>query len=263
MVSLPFATATPQAEVSASQPIIDLEGAPGFVSPFKLIEPPPAGQALGSILMYHYVRTVDPSKDPLGYRLSVTDSDLDAEIQALQRAGYHSISIDDLESGKGSAHSVALTFDDGYEDFYTDALPILQKYGWHATLYIITGKVGLGTYLTWDQIKTLDHLGFEIGAHTVDHRDLATQTPDAQYHEIFDSKATLQSELAHPVTAFCYPSGRYDAVTLSLVRQAGYTSATTTTAGIAKRANFDPFQLPRLRIQPPMSPATILKELPN
>ena len=222
---------------------------------------PPQKEAFGSILMYHYVRVVDPNMDPLGYRLSVTSQDLDREISAMKMAGYRSISMDDYIAGKGDAKSVVMTFDDGYEDFYTDAYPILQRYGWSATLYIITGKVGMKSYLTWPQIRQLHVAGFEMGAHTVDHNDLSKQTPNAQYHEIFDSKAMLETQIGKTINTFCYPSGRYDAVTESLVEQAGFTSATTTHPGLASKLQYDPFQLPRIRIEPPLSPSGLLREL--
>ena len=222
---------------------------------------PAKGQAFGSILMYHYVRSVDSRADPLGFRLSVISQELDKEVASMKMAGYSSISIDDYLAGKGDAKSVVMTFDDGYADFYTDAYPILKKYGWSATAYIITGKVGHSGYLTWTQIRALRDGGIEIGAHTVDHNDLSQQTPDAQYHEIFDSKATLEKQLGQTVTAFCYPSGRYSAVTESLVQQAGFTSATTTHPGLASKSQYDPFQLPRIRIQPPLSVDGLLREL--
>ena len=253
-------TASPTTKVvSVALPVTEL-GQPVSQDGVNAILPA-QGQAFGSILMYHYVRVVDPKIDPLGYRLSVTVQDLEQEVSAMQAAGYHSISIDDYLAGKGDAKSVALTFDDGYEDFYTDAYPILKKYNWHATLYIISGKVGLKSYLTWPQIRELQAAGFEIGAHTVDHNDLAQQTPDAQYHEIFDSKAAIEAQLSQKVTAFCYPSGRYNAVTESLVQQAGFTSATTTHTGLASKSQYDPFQLPRIRVEPPLTPAGLIREL--
>jgi len=211
------------------------------------------------ILMYHYIRDVDPKKDPLGFRLSVSPALFAQQLAVIHDAGYSVITMADLMAHKGGPKTVVLTFDDGYEDFYTTAYPLLQHYGWKATLYIISGKIG-GPYMSWQQIQDLHTAGFEIGAHTVDHPSLDKLTPEQQHHEIFDSKATLEQEIGAPVTAFCYPSGRYNATTVQLVKQAGFTSATTTKGGIATTSS-DAFLLPRLRIDPSVTPDLLAQAL--
>lgn len=208
------------------------------------------------ILMYHYVRNVDANADPLGYRLSVHENELDNQIQLLQSLGYHTMTMADLAAGKGDSRSVVMTFDDGYEDFYTTAYPIFKKYGWTATLYIITNKIG-GNYMTWDQIRELQAAGFEIGDHTLDHFALNTLSVEQQRHQIIDSKHDLEQQLGRPVTAFCYPSGRYNADTIQIVKDAGYTSATTTVPGLV-RVGSDPFLYQRVRMNPDMSQSELL-----
>jgi peptidoglycan/xylan/chitin deacetylase (PgdA/CDA1 family) len=203
------------------------------------------------ILMYHYVRDVDANKDPLGYRLSVHANELDAHLQFLQSLGYHTITMQDVVAGKGDSRSVVLTFDDGYEDFYTTAFPIIKKYGFTATAYIITNKIG-GPYMSWDQVREVKAAGFEIGDHTADHLALNTLSAADQRHQIIDSKHVLEEQIGSPVTAFCYPSGRYNDQTLEIVKEAGYTSATTTNGG-SVRAGADPFQYVRIRMNPDMS----------
>jgi len=214
---------------------------------------------IAKILMYHYIRDVDPKKDPLGYRLSVSPALFAQQLAAIHAAGYSVITMADLMAHKGGPKTVVLTFDDGYEDFYTTAYPMLQQYGWKATLYIISGKIG-GPYMSWQQIQDLHNNGFEIGAHTVDHPSLDKITPAQQHHEIFDSKTTLEQEIGAPVTAFCYPSGRYNALTVQMVKQAGFTSATTTKEGIATTKS-DAFLLPRVRIDPSITPDALLQAL--
>jgi len=207
------------------------------------------------ITMYHYVRVVDPNQDPLGYRLSVPPDQLETHIKFLQAAGYHPLTMHDIAAGKGDSRAVAMTFDDGYEDFYTTAYPILKKYGWTATLYIITNKIG-NQYLTWDQIRELKQNGFEIGAHTADHNELNKLSVDQQRYQINTSKAELEKQLGSPVDAFCYPVGRYNDDTLRLVKEAGFTTATTTAPGLVHFG--DPLlELKRIRMVPDMTTAQL------
>ena len=212
----------------------------------------------GRILMYHYVREdVDKAKDPVGYELSVTSAQLETQLKAFKADGFQPATVSQIAAGQGTASSLALTFDDGYEDFYTEAYPLLQKYGWTATVYIISGKIG-GSYMTWDQIRDLANHGYEVGAHTVDHINLSTATESQQRHQIFDSKSTIEKEIGRPIYAFCYPSGRYDATSVSLVKEAGFTSATTTFEGVVPPLA-NPFLLPRLRVAPTTSLAELTR----
>jgi peptidoglycan/xylan/chitin deacetylase (PgdA/CDA1 family) len=92
--------------------------------------------------------------------------------------------------------------------------------------------------MTWDQLRTLDHNRlFTIASHTVDHLDLAQQTPDVQRFEIFEGKHQLEEQLGHSVSDFAYPYGAFNGVTLSLVHQAGFTAAVTTVPGTVQTAD--------------------------
>ena len=235
--------------------------------PIKTPTQAPAVITIGSpgvpILMYHYVRTVDESKDSLGYRLSVTREQLDQQLNYLSNAGWKTISMADYIAGKTAKNSIILTFDDGYEDFYTDAYPELQKYSMSATIYIITGKIG-GNYMTWDQLRELQQAGIEVGAHTINHNSLSSLSVKSQRQEIFGSKKSLEQELQVPVTAFCYPSGQYTAETEALVREAGFISATTTQSGLASfQPKGDLMAIPRVRIGPWSSVAWLSQTLPK
>jgi len=209
--------------------------------------------------MYHYIRVANVQTDPLGYRLSVTPDLFDRQLAALKGAGYHFITMAQLMAGQTGSDKVVLTFDDGYEDFYTAALPVLQKYGATATAYIITNKIG-GPYMTWDQLRQAKADGVEIGAHTADHLDLSKLSVSRQQAEIEGSKRVLESNLGGPVTAFCYPSGRYDADTLRLVRQDGFASATTTNPGAVYSLS-QPFTLNRVRVTQQMGADDLLRSL--
>lgn len=202
------------------------------------------------ILMYHYVRYVDSGADPLGYNLSVTPDQFAAQLDWLKRNGYDTVRMDTVGAciqGQGPcpARAVALTFDDGYSDAFSAALPLLQQYGATATFYIISSAVGQPGYMNWDELRTLQSAGMEIGSHSITHPDLTTLGFAEASVEIHESGALLSSQLGVPMKSFCYPSGRFNADIENITRDAGYTSATTT---IQDGPQSDPFALPRLRI---------------
>jgi peptidoglycan/xylan/chitin deacetylase (PgdA/CDA1 family) len=156
---------------------------------------------------------------------------------------------------------VVLTFDDGYFDNYTDALPILRKYHDVAEFNIISAyvgiSVGINSYMTWSQLKGLVADGMEIGSHTVDHQDLGTLTTDKVRFELRDSRHLLQQKLGVPVQFLAYPSGEpFDHGSLEtqqrilgLVPQYGYVGALLD--GPLTSARHDtrlPFQLWRIRV---------------
>ncbi len=203
------------------------------------------------ILIYHY-----------------TPPDFEQQLLAIRAKGYTTITPDQLVdalSGRSvlPGKSVIITFDDGFSS-QLKAFSLLQKYQMKATYYIITGGaasnwcIGAGrrynqaqacgdSYLNWDQIKTLDRSGLiEIGAHTVNHLALSAQPAEVQRSEIFDSKATIEYQLGHSVSSFAYPYGSFNALTISLVQQAGFTSAVTTAKGMTQTLA-GVFTMPRVR----------------
>lgn len=197
------------------------------------------------IFMFHYVRNVSKTKDPEGYDLSVTPSDFEKILQYLASNGYKTIHMADLEKTTPAPKSVILTFDDGYEDFYTTARPLLQKYGFTASEAIIAGKMDGLQFMSPIQITTIDQEGFEILAHTIKHVDL-DQDPQQQ-KEIFGSKTILEKLLNKTVDTLVYPAGRYNNDTLKFTAAAGYTFGLTTKPGQAD-LNGDLLQLHRIRI---------------
>ncbi len=213
--------------------------------------PVPAGERRYiPILMYHYVRYVDRAADPLGFSLSVTPEQLDGQLAWLKAAGYETVRMDAVAaclhgSGPCPARGVALTFDDGYMDAYTTALPILQRHGFVATFYIVSGFVGQPGYMGWAELRALRDTGMELGAHSVTHPDLTTLGLEELRAQVGQSRAALTAELGQPVVSFCYPGGRFSDTVVAVTREAGYTSATTT---IQDGPQSNPFTLPRLRI---------------
>jgi peptidoglycan/xylan/chitin deacetylase (PgdA/CDA1 family) len=154
---------------------------------------------------------------------------------------------------------VVLTFDDGFADFYTNALPILTRYGFAATLYIATGFVGntsrwlhpLGEgqrpMLTWGQIAEISASGVECGAHSSTHPELDTLSPGAARKEIIASKMILEQHLGRPVSTFAYPYGFYSPVVRRLVQQGGYSSACAVKQSMSALTD-DVFALARIMV---------------
>jgi len=232
-----------------SQPAPLLPTAPPAL-PQGFTQAPPGQRPYIPILMYHYVRYVDPGADPLGFNLSVTPEQLGAQLAWLRAAGYEAVRMDAAAAcvrGEGPcpARAVALTFDDGYMDAYTAALPLLQQHGYSATFYIVSGFVGQPGYMGWPEIRALRDLGMEIGAHTVTHPDLTSLGLDDMRAQVGQSGATIAAELGAPVLSFCYPGGRFNDTVAAVAREAGFTSATTT---LPDGPQADPFALPRLRM---------------
>lgn len=202
------------------------------------------------ILMYHYIRDVDPDEDELGYNLSISPETFEDHLLWLRDNAYDTLRMDRLTAclhgeERCPQKAVALTFDDGYEDAATTALPLLKRHGFTATFYIVIDFVGKPGYMSWEQIKELHDSGMEIGSHTISHPDLTAREHAVAYEEITQSQSILEEQLGISVESFCYPIGNYNADIAEMVRNAGYTNAVTTYPGSSLA---DMFELPRLRM---------------
>jgi peptidoglycan/xylan/chitin deacetylase (PgdA/CDA1 family) len=187
------------------------------------------------VLMYHYVR-VAPRGDSAGFNLSVTPESFAAQMRWLRDHGYHTLTMAQVDAAllrhePLPQKPVALTFDDGYEDFYTAAAPIMRELGITATAYIPTGLLERRGYMTWAQVRDLDSQGFEMAAHTIDHADLIHLDDARARLQITGAREALESHLGHPVIDFCYPYGAFDYRIMAMVQAAGFESATTTQLG--------------------------------
>lgn len=147
----------------------------------------------------------------------------------LYQWGYKTISAEQLvEAIQRGAQlpnkPILLTFDDGSETVYTDALPIMQKYGFTGTVYIVYNYIGAGLFMGKDQIRELYNAGWEIGSHGISHMELPPR-PGKQEDEIVSSRRRLEAYLDVPVRSFAYPFGAYDSNSLQFVKSAGYIAA--------------------------------------
>ncbi|MFG2308562.1 polysaccharide deacetylase family protein [Streptomyces sp. NPDC048566] len=184
------------------------------------------------VAMYHSVG--DTSDDP--YRITVSPDRLDQQFGWLRRRGLRGMGMADLLAARARGEGrdlVGLTFDDGYADFVETALPLLRRYGFGATLFVLPGR--LGGENGWDPLGPRKPLlsrqgirvaaaseGVEVGSHGLTHVDL-TRADDALLHaEVAESRALLAELTGAPVEGFCYPYGTLDARVVSAVRDAGY-----------------------------------------
>ena len=208
--------------------------------PSSEVEYHPSASVFVPILMYHYVRSgVDPS-DGLGISLSVSPEKLRSQLSTLKTAGYKTISLTDFADQKYQPKSLVITFDDGYEDQYTEAFAILKELGMTATFFIVHDFVGRDGYMTDSQIAKLKLAGMEIGGHSTSHKNLSTMEYEKEVKDISTSLVGYDD-------VFCYPSGKYSPVTLDIVSGLNLKAAVTTIYGIAtERSKI--YELPRIRM---------------
>jgi peptidoglycan/xylan/chitin deacetylase (PgdA/CDA1 family) len=159
----------------------------------------------------------------------VSPNAFDQQMNLLYQWGYKTISTELLaraikEGAELPSKPVIITFDDGSDTTYTTALPIMQRYGFTGIAYIVYHYVGLTHYMTADQIRALHAAGWEIGSHSLSHKNLPTR-PDRQEDEIVGSRRQLEALLNVPVRSFAYPFGAYDESSLGYARFAGYITA--------------------------------------
>jgi peptidoglycan/xylan/chitin deacetylase (PgdA/CDA1 family) len=202
------------------------------------------------ILTYH--RVAD-SADPLGVSVS-------AFIAQVQWLAARRVSVTGVTAALASGETlrVALSFDDGYRDAVQVALPILQRHGFGATLYVVPHAVdgtsrfswyaSMPPLAGWDEIAQAADAGFEIGAHSLSHPDLTAVSADRCREEITLSAEVIRQMVGRPVPSFCYPAGRFGQREQAIVEQAGYRNAVTSNRG-AWNGNGDPLSIPRIAIE--------------
>jgi peptidoglycan/xylan/chitin deacetylase (PgdA/CDA1 family) len=230
--AMPVAHPAPPAPVQLT-PILTAHTINGREYFLKRHEVVPVGATIVRlpILMYHYIRTPPSTRtDMLGYRLSVSPQDFQAQMDWLYANHFHPVTFDQVRAyfaGRVPLPSkpVVITFDDGYADLYTTAFPILAAHGFTAVAYIVSGFVDRGRYVTHDQVLQMDRAGIEIASHTVDHADMAVANSGFATYQLVQSKHWLESLVGHPVIDFAYPSGKFNSQTIHLLGQFGYDTA--------------------------------------
>lgn len=189
------------------------------------------------IVTYHEIGDKKTSDFPSIY---VSLKTFQRQIKWFKDCGFEFISLSQycelFTDRQSKKKCVVLTFDDGYEGFYQNAFPVLQKYQCRATVFAIANKLNERTftsfpYMNKTQIKEIASCGVEIGSHSVTHTDLTTLDATRQKIEILDSKKMIEDVIAKTVNHFCYPFGKFGAEIEDQVRKAGYLSACSTRFG--------------------------------
>jgi peptidoglycan/xylan/chitin deacetylase (PgdA/CDA1 family) len=189
-------------------------------------------RAHAPILMYHAL-TARTGLHPV----SLSVERFRQQLGLLRRLGCRSVSpvaiADALRGGSDPGRrAVAITFDDGYLDTLTVALPLLVEHGFTATCYMVAGAVGGTSHWTepkrlmdWDGVRDWLAAGMEIGAHSVTHPDLRGLNDRRLAEEVTDSRRRLEDRLGIPIASFAYPYNLHDERTDAAVAAAGYRAA--------------------------------------
>ena len=213
------------------------------------------------ILMYHQI-VADEPKDIH----AVTIEAFESQIGWLHQQGYKSVTVEKQfiehpsAQPSSSLRKVAVTFDDGYLDAFTNAFPILKKYNFKATLFLVAKRVGyandwdqapglLGAQLMdWHHIDKMAEHGFNFGAHTCTHPDLTAIPPVQAESEIRDSRRIIEEQLQRPIRLFSYPFSLLNESVVKMVSESGYCFACTYAPGHVGGAGKQRFRLQRTGI---------------
>jgi peptidoglycan/xylan/chitin deacetylase (PgdA/CDA1 family) len=225
----------------------------------------PPGERPVPILMYHVIAAPPPGAPFPG--LYVEPALFAAQMSALRQAGWHAVTPDQVEAywRRGvplpPGKPIVVSFDNGYQSQYTQALPVLRRLGWVGEENIqLSGLPPSQGGLGQDEIRGLLAAGWELDTQGFSHADLITLDASALHYQVAVARQTIQRRFHVPVNWFCYPSGHYDATVVAEVKAAGYTGSTTVVPGWAHKRD-DPYRLQRLRVLGGTSPQALLAEI--
>ena len=197
-----------------------------------------------TVLMYHSIATEKNNK------LRVPAEDFDKQMKWLHDNGYTALTPDELSACLSGAKpfplkSVMITLDDGYADNYDNMYPAIKKYGLHATVFMITSKIGTDGFLSKAQLKEMNDSGYvSVESHTVTHPYLSDLNYQAQLKEMTDAKKTLEDILGKSVDYLAYPTGKYDKNSIAAAKAAGYKMCFLMEGGTGSLST-NPYEFPR------------------
>jgi peptidoglycan/xylan/chitin deacetylase (PgdA/CDA1 family) len=217
------------------------------------------------VLTYHHVGQRQRGARIKG--LYVRERLFERQLSELHAAGFSSPRMDDILSNPKDAAStpplsIWLTFDDGFQDIFDNALPLLQKYRARGIVFLVAKLIGktnewqqrqgdvVEPLMNEAQVQAWLAAGQQIGSHTLTHPRLTQLSQAAAREEIFDSKKSLEDLFGVHIEHFCYPYGDWNEAVRDLVRDAGYRTACTTNNGV-NTLGAAPFELKRLTARYP------------
>jgi peptidoglycan/xylan/chitin deacetylase (PgdA/CDA1 family) len=212
------------------------------------------------ILMYHSIESMP--KTTVMRSLHVPPRRFRFQMWMLKILGYRGLSLRDLKpylDGDIKGKVVGITFDDGYQNNLINAAPVLKKYNFTATCYLVSNRIGSSNI--WDHVNKITQrplmteadikkwisLGMDIGAHTKTHPDLTIISNQKAQKEIRECKNDLEIKFKVPVNDFCYPFGHFNDTISSMTKDSGYSTATSMLRGRASNLS-NKLQLPRIPI---------------
>ncbi len=199
------------------------------------------------ILGYH---CVGPFRDD--HVPTVSAEAFERQLAFIRRRRYRIVPVETfaaclLERRPFPRRSLAITFDDGYEETASVAWPLLKRFEMPATVFITPMEIGRPGFLTWAQVEELAREGMDIGSHTMSHSYLPLVADDQLAQELVSSKHTIEEHLGRPVRVLSYPVGGFTQQVQALAKQAGYEAACTTNR-VSTPNGRDPFALRRIKV---------------
>jgi peptidoglycan/xylan/chitin deacetylase (PgdA/CDA1 family) len=231
----------------------------------------PASRLLGlntgarvPILMYHSISDNLFAKSHRYYQINTSPNVFAGQMRWLRRNGYRTLDLTEMleamQAGLKLSKTVVITFDDGYQDFYTDALPVMKQCGFTATIFLATDRIQDSSvrvegadYLTWREVRELHSEGIRFGSHTVTHPDLRSLGPEQIDYELGYSKETIEQKLGAAVKSFSYPFAfpeedrDFTRYLVDALENHGFENGVSTIIGRARLGN-NCFNLPRLPV---------------
>ena len=221
---------------------------------FLSVPAPAASQSNGiPVLLYHHVAELSSVSTSMS-ELTVTPTEFDRQLTALQTSGFRTIPLALFISYmKGNAVTlpakpIVLTFDDGYADNYNNAFPLLKKHGFTATLFMVGINFDRQNRLSSAQIREMNANGCEVGAHSMTHPNLTALSAQQLQTEINGSKSKATRQSQSDIIAFAYPGGQYSLAAMEKVETAGYEAAFTILTGLNNPQRDNRYLLRRIPI---------------
>jgi peptidoglycan/xylan/chitin deacetylase (PgdA/CDA1 family) len=220
------------------------------------------GDVTVPILLYHWIDV-----SPIHSRYYVPPDKFEEQIKLLHDWGYTSITakmlIEAITWGRElPPRPILITFDDGHLDNYTNAFPIMQKYGFTGALYLVVNYIGTDGYMNVDQIIEMYNAGWEVGSHSTNHFDLTKLDPQMLRKEIVGSRAVLEDMLGIPIETFAYPFGAKKSSAIDYVKFAGYAGAMGASGYTPAQGTWNLYYLQRVEIKGTEDTSTFTRFLP-
>jgi peptidoglycan/xylan/chitin deacetylase (PgdA/CDA1 family) len=223
--------------------------------------PPPASDPKLPVLMYHRIAAEGSQRTA---RWRIHPDDFEQQLKLLRAKGYYSLTFEQWRAAANMRRvlpgkPILITFDDGYEDFPREAAPLLLRYGFRATIFVVSELVGRSNVwdseleeslplMGWETIERLASEGLDFGSHSALHRPLVTLDQGQLAEDLARSKRSIEEHLGHAVTSVSYPFGLHDATVESVAAACGYEYGVTTDEWLASWSD-SLISLPRLEVR--------------